>query len=64
MVYNYLVDSNIRAEMSIGLENKIIIIDEAHNIVAACKNSIEASISQDHIDLAIDHLKTHQLASR
>ena len=32
MPYNYLMDTQIRKNMGIQLENAIIIVDEAHNI--------------------------------
>ena len=33
MTYNYLLDTDIRENLKINLENSIVIIDEAHNII-------------------------------
>ena len=40
MPYNYILSKNIQKRMKIELKDKIIIIDEAHNI---CKAAEEAS---------------------
>jgi hypothetical protein len=33
MPYNYLIDPEIRSKLKVNIENSIILIDEAHNIV-------------------------------
>ncbi|KAF7677269.1 Fanconi anemia group J protein [Astathelohania contejeani] len=49
--YNYLIDSNIRSNMSINLENSIIIIDEAHNIEDVCRSAGSVELTSRLIEI-------------
>lgn len=44
MPYNYLLSSRIRKNTMLGLRNKVIIVDEAHNIGGAAEESIELEL--------------------
>lgn len=44
MPYNYLLSSRIRKNIGMNLKNKIIIVDEAHNIGQAAEESIELEL--------------------
>ena len=50
MPYNYLIDSKTRKNQNIGLENAIIIFDEAHNIEKVCEESYSFEITS--LDIA------------
>jgi Rad3-related DNA helicase len=45
MPYNFLVDKKIRDSFQLSLQDKIIIIDEAHNITNAAENAMEFEVS-------------------
>jgi chromosome transmission fidelity protein 1 len=49
MPYNYILNSKIRSATGIDLNNKIVVIDEAHNIAKACESSLSISVTQDEI---------------
>lgn len=44
MPYNYLLSSRIRKNIGLSLRNKVIIVDEAHNIGEAAEESIELEL--------------------
>ena len=39
MPYNYIMDYHIRSRLNLDLQECVVIIDEAHNIVKPTKNS-------------------------
>lgn len=55
--YNYLIDPKIRSNMSINIDNQIVIIDEAHNIEDTCRESTNTLITKLELDISIDQLK-------
>lgn len=44
MPYNYLLSSRIRKNIGMNLKNKVVIVDEAHNIGQAAEESIELEL--------------------
>ena len=44
MPYNYLLSTRIRKNIQMSLRNKVIIVDEAHNIGEAAEESIELEL--------------------
>lgn len=50
MPYNYLIDSRTRKNQNIGLENAIVIFDEAHNIEKVCEESYSFELTS--LDIA------------
>ncbi|PAA47632.1 hypothetical protein BOX15_Mlig004721g5, partial [Macrostomum lignano] len=47
--YNYLIDPTIRKNMSISVKNHIVILDEAHNIEDACRDSASITITEEQL---------------
>ena len=39
--YNYLINEEIRERIGLSLKNKIILIDEAHNIASAAQSAYD-----------------------
>lgn len=39
--YNYIIDAEKRKTLGINLKDKIILIDEAHNIASAAESSLD-----------------------
>ncbi|CAO3590604.1 unnamed protein product [Absidia cylindrospora] len=48
--YNYLVDPMIRMSLDIQISGSIIILDEAHNIENACRESASFEVSNEELD--------------
>lgn len=46
MPYNYLLDSSLRKNAQLKLENSLIIFDEAHNVDGALKESVSATFTE------------------
>ncbi|CAH1801196.1 unnamed protein product [Owenia fusiformis] len=55
--YNYLIDANIRASLSIDLKNDIVILDEAHNIEDSARDAASFTVGKDHLEYLIPDLK-------
>ena len=55
MPYNYLIDSKSRKNLSISLENAIVIFDEAHNIERVCEESYSFEITSSDITNCIEN---------
>ncbi|CAH2222127.1 Fanconi anemia group J [Pelobates cultripes] len=60
--YNYLLDSQIRENMEIGLKEQVVILDEAHNIEDCARESAsfrvtdtELTFARDEIDSMVNH---------
>ena len=51
--YNYLVDPRIRKSLAINLEECVVIIDEAHNIMRVFEDASSASFTAKDIALAL-----------
>ena len=51
--YNYLVDPRIRKSLAINLEECVVIIDEAHNIMRVFEDASSASFTAKDIALAM-----------
>ncbi|ADM11102.1 Rad3/XPD ATP-dependent DNA-binding helicase [Encephalitozoon intestinalis ATCC 50506] len=49
--YNYLIDSRIRENTGISLENSVVIVDEAHNIEDVCRSSGSIELSSRTIEI-------------
>ncbi|AFN82575.1 Rad3/XPD ATP-dependent DNA-binding helicase [Encephalitozoon romaleae SJ-2008] len=49
--YNYLIDPRIRENTGIGLENSVVIIDEAHNIEDVCRSSGSIELGSRAIEI-------------
>jgi regulator of telomere elongation helicase 1 len=45
MPYNYLLDSKIRKHQAIDLRNKVVLLDEAHNIEKICEDAASLQVS-------------------
>ena len=58
MPYNYLLDPKTRKAHKIGLDNAVIILDEAHNVEKLCEESASIQVSSTDIALAIEDV-TH-----
>jgi Rad3-related DNA helicase len=43
--YNYLINEEIRERIGLSLKNKIILIDEAHNIASAAQSVYDRELS-------------------
>lgn len=54
MPYNYLLDPKTRKAHKIGLDNAIVILDEAHNVEKLCEESASIQVSSTDIALAIE----------
>ena len=52
--YNYLIDPRVRASMKIPVKDNIIILDEAHNIEDAARESAGGTFSQEDFRLALN----------
>lgn len=48
--YNYIVDPVIRDAMEINLKDNIIVLDEAHNIEDACRESASFTLGRKQLD--------------
>ena len=54
--YNYLINPSIRASMKIDLRDKIVIIDEAHNIEDMCRQQANCIIEKKKLEEKIREL--------
>lgn len=54
--YNYLVDPRIRKSLAINLEECVVIVDEAHNVLRIFEDSSSASFSAKEIAVALSEL--------
>lgn len=54
--YNYLLDSRIRENTGIDLENSIVVIDEAHNIEDVCRSSGSIELTSKLIEIVQNEL--------
>jgi regulator of telomere elongation helicase 1 len=45
MPYNYLIDPDMRSRLKIEMRNKIILIDEAHNIAKSAESAYSHKIT-------------------
>lgn len=57
MPYNYLIDPEIRSKLKVNIENSIILIDEAHNIVRTAEQVYSHKITEDVVKSAIEVLQ-------
>eukprot|EP00041_Stephanoeca_diplocostata_P028303 m.798483 g.798483 ORF g.798483 m.798483 type:complete len:1269 (+) comp23350_c0_seq2:179-3985(+) len=55
--YNYLVDPIIRQHMGIDCTGQVIVIDEAHNIEDACRESASLSIAVEDLGMTVSELQ-------
>ncbi|CAG5110480.1 Oidioi.mRNA.OKI2018_I69.chr2.g4879.t1.cds [Oikopleura dioica] len=56
MPYNYILEKKIRTNSKIETAQKIIIIDEAHNVEAVCEESSSHNLTRRIISMARDEL--------
>jgi len=56
MPYNYLLDPTLRTMSEINLRNKIIIIDEAHNIERAAEEGVSFELTIKHLEAALNDI--------
>ncbi|KAG8237360.1 hypothetical protein J437_LFUL017594 [Ladona fulva] len=56
MPYNYILDPKSRKANGIELENKVVILDEAHNIEKMCEESASLALSSTDLALCIDEV--------
>ncbi|XP_011502066.1 PREDICTED: regulator of telomere elongation helicase 1 homolog [Ceratosolen solmsi marchali] len=56
MPYNYLLDPKIRKNQGIELKNKIILLDEAHNIEKICEEAASLQFSSTDIAVCINEI--------
>ena len=49
MPYNYLLSSRLRSQMKLSLKNKVIIVDEAHNISEAAEENVEMELTVPYL---------------
>lgn len=47
--YNYLINPSVRKSMRIDLKDKILIIDEAHNIENSCREEASCIIEKKNL---------------
>lgn len=52
----HCLDENVRDSLGIDLDNSIVILDEAHNIDDACRQSNSFSISVADLDASATEL--------
>ncbi|WFD44651.1 RNA helicase [Malassezia psittaci] len=57
--YNLLLQRDARDALALKLEDSVVIIDEAHNLIDTILNTYSLEISQDHIQQATLHVKTY-----
>lgn len=57
MPYNYLLDSSIRKTIKIGLQNAVVIFDEAHNLEQVASDAAGCSFSSTDIAACIQELQ-------
>jgi regulator of telomere elongation helicase 1 len=43
--YNYILDSDLRSQVKLSIENAVIIFDEGHNIESQCEDIFAFEIS-------------------
>ena len=55
--YNYLIDPKIRSSMKINLDDQIVIVDEAHNVEDACRESANTLITKIDLDARVNELR-------
>ncbi|CAF0846025.1 unnamed protein product [Brachionus calyciflorus] len=55
--YNYLIDPRIRSSMNINLKDQIVIVDEAHNIEDACRESTTFFITKFQLENGVKELR-------
>ena len=51
--YNYLINEEFREKMGLDLQNKIILVDEAHNIASAAQSAYNLSLKTEEINTTI-----------
>ena len=51
--YNYLIDPRVRRSMNIPLKDNVIILDEAHNIEDAARESAGGTWTHEDFRLAL-----------
>ncbi|XP_046394978.1 regulator of telomere elongation helicase 1 homolog [Ischnura elegans] len=56
MPYNYILDPKSRKANGVELENKIVILDEAHNIEKMCEESTSLVLRSTDIAMCIDEV--------
>jgi Fanconi anemia group J protein len=56
--YNYIIDAEKRKTLGINLKDKIILIDEAHNIASAAESSLDIQITSTQISSVLDAVLT------
>lgn len=56
--YNYLLDHSMRARLSIGWENSVVIFDEAHNVEQVASSAASFSLTSSDIAACIEELQT------
>ncbi|KAJ2999455.1 hypothetical protein HDV02_002940, partial [Globomyces sp. JEL0801] len=59
--YNYI---NIRKITAVGIDNNVLIIDEAHNIEEACMERASSEISEEDLSVALMFLSIHASGKR